>query len=69
MSETVCFRSGTSPEETLARLDLNDVSVEDWVDAVGEPTLTPLDFTLMSHPSLISYEMSVIWAGESPQRP
>ena len=43
-------------EQTLARLDLNDGSVEDWLDAVGEPTLTPLDFILWSHPSLVSYD-------------
>ena len=43
-------------DETLAYLDLEDMNVEAWVDAVGEPTLTPLDFTLMSHPSLISYD-------------
>ena len=43
-------------EETLALLDRNDASVEDWVDAVGEPTLTPLDFYLWSHPTMISYD-------------
>ena len=40
--------------ETLANIEL-DGHVEDWVDAVGEPTLTPLDFYLQSHPSLNSY--------------
>ena len=34
-------------EQTLARLDLNDGSVEDWLDAVGEPTFTTLDFSLL----------------------
>ena len=33
-------------EETLARLDLVDGDVEDWVDAVGPPTLAPIDFLL-----------------------
>ena len=33
-------------EETLARLDLVDGDVEDWVDAVGPPTFTPVDFLL-----------------------
>ena len=33
-------------EETLALLDQDDGVVEDWLDAVGEPTLTPLDFGL-----------------------
>ena len=32
-------------EETLALLDQDDGTVGDWVDALGEPTLTPLDFT------------------------
>ena len=35
-------------EETLALLDQDDGTVEDWVDALGEPTLTPLDFNLVS---------------------
>ena len=35
-------------EETLALLDQDDGIVEDWVDAVGEPVLTPLDFNLWS---------------------
>ena len=35
-------------EETLAALDQDDASVEDWVEAVGEPTLNPLDFDLWS---------------------
>ena len=43
-------------EETLARLDLDDGSVEDWLDAVGEPTLTPLDFNLWSEPDWTSYD-------------
>ena len=34
-------------EETLAALDQDDASVEDWVEAVGEPTLPPLDFDLL----------------------
>ena len=35
-------------EETLALLNQNDGVVEDWVDAVGEPALAPLDFNLVS---------------------
>ena len=35
-------------EETLALLDQDDGVVEDWLDALGEPTLTPLDFYLFS---------------------
>ena len=32
-------------EETLAALDQDDAIVEDWVEVVGEPVLTPLDLT------------------------
>ena len=35
-------------EETLALLDQDDGTVEDWLDAVGEPALAPLDFNLIS---------------------
>ena len=41
-------------EETLAALDLDDASVEDWVEAVGEPALTPLDFDLASWGSQVT---------------
>ena len=40
-------------EEALAALDQDDASVEDWVEAVGEPTLTPLDFDLDSGPHVL----------------
>ena len=44
-------------EETLAALDRNDASVEDWVEVIGEPTLTTLDFDLASHgPGVTSYD-------------
>lgn len=43
-------------EETLARIDLDDGSVEDWLDAVGEPSLTPLDFNLWSDTETTSYD-------------
>ena len=43
-------------EETLAALDQDDASVEDWVEAVGEPTLTPLDFDLDSGHLLVLYD-------------
>ena len=34
-------------DEMRGRIDLNDGSVEDWLEVLGEPTLTPLDlFTL-----------------------
>ena len=31
-------------DEMRARIDLRDGSVEDWLDVLGEPTLTALDF-------------------------
>ena len=44
-------------EGTLAALDQDDASVEDWVEAVGESTLTPLDFDLASiSPQATSYD-------------
>ena len=43
-------------EETLAALDQDDASVEDWVETVGEPTLTPLDFDLDSGHPLVLYD-------------
>ena len=61
-------------EETLALLDQDDGVVEDWVDAVGEPTLTPLDFELWTgmrrtstfdrhDPSSLDFR---IWMGWTP---
>ena len=44
-------------EETLSALDQDDASVEDWIEAVGEPTLTLLDFDLASYgPQVTSYD-------------
>ena len=31
-------------DEMRARIDLKDGSVEDWMEVLGEPSLTPLDF-------------------------
>ena len=31
-------------DEMRARIDLKDGSVEDWLEVLGEPTVTPLDF-------------------------
>ena len=60
-------------EETLALLDQDDGVVEDWLDAVGEPTLTPLDFNLFAgirrttvdrhDPGSLDFR---IWMGWSP---
>ena len=33
-------------DEMRARIDLKDGSVEDWLEVLGEPTLTPLDFVI-----------------------
>lgn len=56
-------------EETLARIDLGDGSVEDWVDAIGEPTFTPLDFRLVPSGSYDQFDPSNldfrIWVGWS----
>ena len=66
-------------EETLALLDQDDGSVEDWVDAVGPPTFTPLDFELASESTVgrrfdISYDQLTpsnfdfrIWMGWSQE--
>ena len=66
-------------EETLALLDPGDGSVEDWVDAVGPPTFTPLDFELASESTVgrrfdISYDQLTpsnfdfrIWMGWSQE--
>ena len=43
-------------EETLAALDQDDASVEDWIETVGDPALTPLDFDLLSSPGYTSYD-------------
>ena len=61
-------------EETLALLDQDDGVVEDWVDVLGEPTLTPLDFFLFAgmrrtstfdrhDPSSLDFR---IWMGWTP---
>ena len=43
-------------DEMRAQIDLKDGSVEDWLEVLGEPTLTPLDF--LPPPSLPGYEPS-----------
>ena len=35
-------------DEMLAQIDLRDGLVDDWIDVVGEPLLTPVDFALTS---------------------
>lgn len=41
-------------EEEFARIDISDGSVEDWLEVVGEPTLTALDFS--TDPTRASYD-------------
>ena len=56
-------------EETLAVLDQDDAVVEDWVETVGEPVLTPLDFDLAPDGSYDRFDPSNldfrIWLGWS----
>ncbi|MBT4498037.1 MAG: hypothetical protein HOC74_09970 [Gemmatimonadetes bacterium] len=37
-------------DEQLAEIDLHDGSVEDWETIFGEPSLTPLDFSIYTKP-------------------
>ena len=55
-SETRLYPISYLSEETLAALDQDDASVEDWEEAVGEPALTPLDFDLDSGHLLVLYD-------------
>lgn len=43
-------------DEMRDRINLKDGSVEDWLEVLGEPTLTPLDFA--THPSFPEYDPS-----------
>ncbi|MCC7264297.1 MAG: hypothetical protein IT369_17440, partial [Candidatus Latescibacteria bacterium] len=38
-------------DEDLARIDLHDGSVQDWLQVVGEPTLRPADMSISVYPS------------------
>ena len=49
-----------------AKIDLTDGSVEDWVEILGEPSLTPLDFQTSPwaseyDPSSLDYRIWVAW--------
>ena len=49
-----------------ARIDLMDGSVEDWLEVLGEPTLTPLDFSIPStlpgyDPSSYDFRIWLAW--------
>ena len=43
-------------DEMLAQIDLKDGSIDDWLEVLGEPTLTPLDFT--TDPRFSGYDPS-----------
>ena len=43
-------------DDMLAEIDLRDGSIDDWVEVLGEPTLTPLDFA--TPPSFPRYDPS-----------
>ena len=52
-------------DEMRARIDLKDGQVEDWPDALGEPTLTPLDFAGLPgesyDPSSFDFRVWLAW--------
>ena len=54
-------------EEMRAEIDLKDGSVDDWLEVLGEPTLTPLDFAIRPHmfpdydPSSFDFRLWLAW--------
>lgn len=50
-------------DEDLAKIDIDDGSVEDWIEVVGEPTLTAQDFTTRGgyDPSDLDYRIWMAW--------
>ena len=55
-------------DEMLAQIDLKDVSVQDWIDLLGEPVLTALDFeTDMGsyNPADMDFRIWLAWHDES----
>ena len=51
-------------DEDLDRIDLNDGSVEDWLEAVGEPSVTASDFIWEFHsydPSEVDFRIWLAW--------
>ena len=58
-------------ETMLMKIDLRDGSIDDWVALVGEPTITPLDFTAReSHeasqydPNDLDFRIWLGWSGD-----
>ena len=55
-------------DEMLARIDLKDVSVQDWIDVLGEPVLTALDFETdigSYNPADMDFRIWLAWHDES----
>ncbi len=52
-------------DEMRARIDLKDGSTEDWLEVLGEPTFTPLDFLTFPpdsyDPSSLDFRIWVAW--------
>ena len=56
-------------DEEVARIDLKDTSVDDWLEVVGEPSLWPLDFAVapgsVHDPSSLDFRMWLAWHDET----
>ena len=56
-------------DEMLAQIDLKDVSVQDWIDLLGEPVLTALDFETRDgdsyNPGDMDFRIWLAWHDES----
>ena len=55
-------------DEMLAQIDLKDVSVQDWIDVLGEPVLTALDFETdigSYNPADMDFRIWLAWHDES----
>ena len=53
-------------DANLAQIDVTDGSINEWVDLLGEPTLTPLDFQTGSagyDPADMDYRVWLAWHG------
>ncbi len=51
-------------DEDLERIDLNDGSVDDWLEVIGEPSLTAVDFHWLNHPydpSELDFRIWLAW--------
>ena len=51
-------------DEDVARIDVTDGSVEDWLEVVGEPSLTASDFFWRNHPydpSEVDFRIWLAW--------